>query len=338
MKFEEIGEFQFINRIKKDTIFRKKDVIKGIDDDCSVFRVTGAKKLSVMTTDALIENIHFIRDKISPYDLGYKSLAVNLSDISAMGATPLDVYICLGIPKDIDVDFFDRFYQGLKELLSKFNLNLLGGDTTSSKSDLFISITVFGEVDEQNVVYRNGAMPGDYIFVTGNLGDSAGGLEILLKNPPISARDKNYLINCHNHPKLYIKESQFLTKNFHPNAMIDISDGLSSDLLHITSQSKVGAKIFEDKLPTSEYLKNLCASIGTNPLNYAFNGGEDYKLLLTIPKEYSEQAMNSYKQEFDTPLFKIGKITEDKEVISISSTGKVRKILRKGWDHFKSEL
>ena len=336
MKFEEIGEFKFIEKIKRHILtYRKNNILKGIDDDCSVFKVPGAKKLNVITTDALIENVHFIRDKISPEDLGYKSLAVNLSDISAMGATPLDVYICLCIPKDIDVDFFDRFYQGIRILLNKYNLNLLGGDTSSSKSDLFITITVFGEVDEQNVIYRNGAKPGDDIFVTGNLGDSAGGLEILLNDCSISTKDKNYLINCHNHPKLYITESEFLTKNLHPNAMIDISDGLSSDLLHITSQSKVGAIIFEEKLPISDSLKKLSTKSGTDPLSYVFNGGEDYKLLFTTPKKYSEQTIKYYWQKFKLPLFKIGVITKNKKVISVSQTGDVKKILRKGWNHFK---
>jgi thiamine-monophosphate kinase len=177
MKLSQIGEFGFIDRIKAGCLIREKNVIKAIGDDCCVFRTSG-DLVTLLTTDMLVENIHFIRNAMPPFSLGRKALAVNISDIAAMGGTPREAVISIAIPNSVDVEYLDALYDGMKSMAREFDVNLLGGDTTSSPEHLVINIALVGEEAEDEILYRSGAKPGDVIFLTGDVGSSAAGLDI----------------------------------------------------------------------------------------------------------------------------------------------------------------
>ena len=184
MKLKDIGEFGFIERIREGCLIRDKNVIRGIGDDCGVFGTSG-EIATLLTTDMLVEKIHFLLGAISPYQLGRKSLAVNMSDIAAMGGTPQEAVISIAVPDKVDLAFLDDFYDGMKSIAEEFDVNLLGGDTTSSPEHLVVNVALVGEVRVDEILYRSGAEVGDLIFLTGAVGSSAAGLDILLKGREI---------------------------------------------------------------------------------------------------------------------------------------------------------
>jgi len=334
MNLQQLGEFGFIDRIKTNSIFRPQGVIKGIDDDCAVFEIGDAEHYGLLTIDALVEGVHFIRDLISPADLGYKSLAVNLSDIAAMGGQPLDAYVSLAIPSSLSVEYLDEFYAGLYDLADRHNVNVLGGDTTRSKGDFFVAIAVFGQVKKSNVCYRHGAKPGDLIFVTGTLGDSAGGLEVLLNTLNLQEPYRSQLVAAHVRPKAFAAEGPFLAACGGVTSMIDVSDGIGSDIFHICRQSHVGAKIRQQNIPLSEALLHLGQKYARDTLDLALNGGEDYRLLFTVTPERNKAIEESYRDRFGESLFLIGEISDSGKVILVSDDGQEKMLQQGGWDHF----
>ncbi len=235
MKLSAIGEFGFIHRISPPFLKNLPNAVVGIGDDCAVLPWKENESLLV-TTDMLIEDIHFIRSKISPRDLGYKSLAVNLSDIAAMGGTPESAYLSLGIPKYFDVEWMDDFYTGLHELAESERVHLLGGDTTKSPTHLVINITVLGKANPRLIKYRSTAKQDDIICVTDFLGDSGGGLKCLLENK-LFGDDVMYLIQRHHRPRAHIAEGIWLAMQEGVHAMMDVSDGIDSDLHRIMERS-----------------------------------------------------------------------------------------------------
>lgn len=329
-----IGEFALIDRIKKPGIIRPEDVIKGIDDDCAVFKLCAKDTYGLVTTDALVQDVHFRRSFISPGDLGYKALAVNLSDIAAMGGTPKDAYITLAIPNDYDMDFIDSLYRGLYELAHQHQINILGGDTAGSKHDLFISVTVFGTVHRDHVCYRHLAQPGDQIFVTGTLGDSSAGLDILFSRSRKSKKRYANLVQAHNRPRPCLREGQFLSSIKKITSMIDLSDGLGSDIFHICTQSGVGALIKLKDLPLSESLRNYCNETEKDPNKFAISGGEDYQLLFTVPARTAKSLIERYDKEIHKALYLIGEVTDSQKVMVMDEQKSVRVMRPSGWDHF----
>ncbi len=334
MNLQQLGEFGFIDRIKTNSIFRPQGVIKGIDDDCAVFEIDDAEHYGLLTIDALVEGVHFIRDLISPADLGYKSLAVNLSDIAAMGGEPLDAYVSLAIPPTLSVEYLDKFYAGLYDLAGRYGVNVLGGDTTRSKGDFFIAIALRGRVKKNDVCYRHGAKPGDLIFVTGTLGDSAGGLEVLLNTLELEEPYRSHLVSAHNRPKAFVVEGPFLASCGGVTSMIDVSDGIGSDLFHICRQSQVGAEFRQQSIPISEALQHLGQRHARNTLDLALNGGEDYRLLFTATAERAQAIEEGYRNRFGQSLFLVGKITDSGQVVLISDEEQEKILQQGGWDHF----
>ena len=332
MKLREIGEFDFIYRISSNCIYNNKHVIKGIGDDCSVCRAEGGK-VRLVTADLLVERVHFIRETITPFKLGHKSLAVNLSDIAAMGGTPKDVYISLAIPKDTDFEFLEQLYMGIKSLALRYNINVLGGDTTNSLSDLMINVTVIGEMLESEVLYRKGARIGDYLYLTGNIGNSAAGLDILLNCRDKKNRKASYLVNAHLMPYPYLNEAQWLAGQRKLTSMIDVSDGVASDLGHICQNSEVGAIVYEEKLPISQELKDHAQQYQLDLLKLALNTGEDYVLLFTVSAYFSEQLERLYYKQFGKKIYLVGEIVE-KKGIQLLSKNQNRTFISKGWNHF----
>jgi len=335
MNLEEIGEFGLIKKVKPLCFIRKKNIIKGIGDDCAVYEID-KENAALLTTDMLVENVHFLRNKITPYDLGYKTMAVNLSDISSMGGRPSDAFLSIAIPGDITVEYLEELYEGMMFLGMKYNVNILGGDTTSSKTGLVLNIALTGVIGKDNILYRGSAQSGDKIYVNGYLGESAAGLDILLKDIDLNYKLKSHLIKCHNMPEVYIDEGIFLSESGLVNACIDLSDGISSDLLHICEESTCGAVIYEDKLPVSKELQEYTKSTGKNPEEIILSGGEDYKLLFTVKKDYSGQLEKDYFEKFGQKIICVGEIIEGDQIILKQKNGKERNIKPTGWDHFSS--
>ncbi|MFC1562782.1 thiamine-phosphate kinase [candidate division KSB1 bacterium] len=333
MKLEEIGELGFINNLEKKYKSDNAEILKGIGDDTAVF-LNENEYAILLTTDMLIENIHFRISDISPVDLGFKSLAVNLSDIAAMGGIPKNVFLSLGIPEKISYEFLTEFYNGMEDLKKKYNLNIIGGDTNSSRNDFIINIVVTGIIKKDEIIYRDGAKIKDKIFVTGYLGDSACGLDVLFGKLNLDENHKNYFQNTHIKPNPQIKEGNVIANSKLANSMIDLSDGLAADLRNICNQSRVGAVIYENQIPYSGYMKDISHLENVNSLEYALYGGEDYSLLFTVSPENKTKLSKIYNSEIQTPLFEIGEIIEGKDMEIILKTNKREKIAKTGFQHF----
>lgn len=335
MKFNEIGEFGFIESIKKECIASLKDVIKGIGDDCAVFGPYSGRVL-LFTTDMLVEDIHFLMDKITPYQLGWKAIAVNLSDIAAMGGRPLFILLSLGIPVEMNVELIQDIYKGMKDICEHYRVNILGGDTVASPDKLIINISLIGDAKEKEVIYRSGARPGDKVYLTGNVGDSAAGLNILKNDisPPSSIG--SHFIKVHNEPKPLIETGRIIATSGLASAMIDLSDGLLSDLWHICKESGVGAMLFRSKIPLSSELKLLASLADFNPLDIALSGGEDYLLLVTVPEEKIQDLELLFKDKKPSPLYLIGEIREKEGIGMVNDDGSIEEIVLRGFNHFIS--
>ena len=281
-KIKDLGEFGLIHHLSSRLKFRASDSILGIGDDCAVYPVKSGMK-EVISTDALVEDIHFKLSTTTPEALGRKALSVSLSDIAAMGGTPKRVLVTLGLPKKISVSFLDKLYSGFNEICNQFKVELAGGDTVSSPKCFFINVAVIGEA--RRVFTRKGAKSGDLIFVTGTLGDSSLGLQLLSKKKS-ARKDHKFIIKRHLDPTARVQEAGILARSkLNITSMIDISDGLVQDLYHICKASKVGARIYQDRLPQSPEFARTCSKNLIPPLPLLLNGGEDYELLFTLPPD-----------------------------------------------------
>lgn len=295
------GEFGFIDYIKTN-FPAPKDAI-GIGDDCAVMPSGNGELL--FSTDLLMEGVHFLRDESSAEDIGWKAAAVNLSDIAAMGGTPVATFLSIALPKDAQGDWAERFIEGYAQISRLYDVPLLGGDTTSSLRDIAVNVGILGRCPSGKRAMRSGAKPGETIYVTGHLGDSAGGLQAILKG--IDRNDMvQTLIARHKRPVPRVNEGRALMNSGKVGAMMDISDGIASDLRHIMKASGVGAVVRLDRLPCSRQLLDVCKEHGWDIYELATSGGEDFELLLTGPE--------GLENELDIPLYPIGHITSGSEL------------------------
>lgn len=333
MKLKEIGEFGFIERFAH----RFEDLITppamGIGDDCAILPADDQYDY-VITTDMLVEDIHFMRSKISPFNLGHKSLAVNLSDVAAMGAHPVGSFLSVAIPTTIEVEYLDELMEGYHQLSDKYHLPLMGGDTTRSPHKLIINISVIGKIAKNQSRLRSMACEGDIIAVTGFLGDSATGLQILLDE--INGPDylTEYFKMSHNRPQPAVEEGQWLGEQTGVHAMMDISDGIASDLKHILKASKKAGSIHLDQLPISPQLKELSEQKHLNTINLAISGGEDYQLLLTIAADRFSEIASAFEARFNKPLYPIGNISGGNPEITYLQNGQPTIVTGSGFNHF----
>lgn len=332
MKLKEIGEFGFIERFKPLFQNLVPEGQVGIGDDCAILPFND-EEYWLVTTDLLLEDVHFFRNATTPEQLGYKSLAVNLSDIAAMGGRPVGSFLSIGIPPDIDVEYLDAFMKGYQELSSKYNTPLFGGDTTSSKKSLTINVCVIGKCPKGIARKRSMAQLGDAVCVTGFPGDSAGGLQVLLNKLSFSEKH-DPLLHKHHKPEPRLNEGQFLASFPGVHAMMDISDGIASDLNHILKASCVSARIRLDWLPISEALTNIAATYHWNAPELAVTGGEDYELLVTIAEDKLELIQREFQEKFGYLLTKIGSIQDGVPKISWYHKSKQVSLSKQGFDHF----
>ena len=336
MSLQKIGEFGFIKKISHGCLIRPENIIKAIGDDAAAF-TTDPARISLITTDLMVERIHFLRNAISGFDLGYKSLAVNLSDIAAMGGTERESFVSIAIPEDCPLDYLKAVYDGMKDLAAKFHVNILGGDTTGSKADLIINVVVHGTIAREEMLCRDAARPGDIIYSTGNLGDSKAGLHLILNNIPADSDQLLNLLRAHLRPVPHLAEGRFLAQQPAVNAAIDTSDGLSSDLGHIAEASGVGVVLDSDKIPISGDLKAFCRYFNFDPVEYALSGGEDYTLLCTVSPQKGGAIAKNFQKKFNRPLFRIGEVIADREMKINYPDGSCSRIAPSGWNHFKDE-
>ena len=333
----ELGEFGLIERIKNNLTLRQPNSLKGIGDDAAV--IDAGDDVILLSTDMLLEGIHFDLSYMSLQHLGYKAVAINVSDIAAMNGKPEQIVIGLGISNRFSVEAVDALYKGIGAACESYKVDLVGGDTTASPSGLVISISVLGRTKKGNEVYRSGAQDKDIICVTGDLGGAYIGLQILEREKAV------YLTNPEMQPELdkyeYSVKRQLKPEarmdiiheladlGIKPTSMIDISDGLASELFHLSRNSGVGMRIFEDKIPIDEEAYTTAVEFKLDPFTCALNGGEDYELLFTIRQDDFEKVKNHADIHF------IGYVHPDaKQNVLITKNGNVVPLRAQGWKHF----
>lgn len=333
MRLSELGEFDLISALAAKVSDHDPRVVLGIGDDAAAVR-SDASRLLLATSDALVEGIHFTRQTTNAFRLGWKTLAVSVSDIAAMGGVPTFALVDLGLPGDTDLDYAGELYAGLQACADEFNVRLVGGDTVSSPREIFIALTLLGEVEPGMMVSRQGAKPGDRILVTGTLGDSAAGLALLTgQNCEISDADKRFLEETHMEPMPRLNEGRMIASRNWATSMIDISDGLAGDLTRISHSSGVGAVIYADKLPYSEAYSHFAEACRMDPLSLALHGGEDYQLAFTVSDALAEQII-AQAAESDVRLTEVGRIKADPGIVLRYPDGEARELQTGGYEHF----
>lgn len=340
-ELDELGEFGLIDQLTQDFPLRNASSLKGVGDDAAVIDHEGYRTL--VSVDLLVEGIHFDMTYTPLKHLGYKSAVVNFSDIYAMNGTPTQIVVGLGISNRYSVEALDELYAGIRLACDAYGVDLVGGDTTSSRSGLVISITVIGKAKDEDIVYRSGAKPNNLLCVSGDLGGAYMGLLIL-------EREKaEYMANPNMQPQLggfdYVLERQLKPEarkdiiarlkeiGVKPTSMIDISDGLASEILHLCKESGVGCQLYEDKIPLDPSTEKIAKDFQIVPSVAAMNGGEDYELLFTIDQKDYEKI-----QKIAEDVTVIGYMTEDKGIAELVTPDKhVIPLKAQGWDHFKVE-
>lgn len=334
MKIEEIGEFGLIDRIKAIVNGPSGELVVGIEDDCAVVRWSDDKVL-LLTTDTLIQGIHFNLDYFTFYQIGWRAVAANLSDIAAMGGWPRFVLATLALPKDTQVESVEEMYAGMKALADRFETSIVGGDTTASEELLVVSLTVVGQVEPDKLTRRSAAQIGDAVFVTGTLGGAQAGLTVLKAQKPSLVEQNPVVVGRHLTPEPRIREARFLVENFDIHAMIDISDGLASETHHVCKNSAVGALLLQEAIPLDSQTRAVAALFNENALDYALCGGEDYELLFTAPPEIASDLSLKFYKEFSIPCTKIGKIVASSAGVRIETgDGRRTSLSARGYDHF----
>ena len=328
-------EIAVINRIRQAFDKPFPGVLQGIGDDCAVVRL--GKKNYLVTTDVLLEGVHFLPETVPPRRLGRKALAVNLSDIAAMGGRPLFAFLNLGLPKPVPTKILGSFISGFRQEADRYGLALLGGDTFYSPERISLGITVIGEAGD-SIPYRSQAKVGDRIFVSGCLGDAAAGLDLLTRAGEVPGgllkKYHQQLIAAHQDPVPQIPLGRFLVSGGYARAMIDLSDGLATDLRHICQASRVGAIIEEEKIPLSKALRAAGPHLNHPLLYFALQGGEDYQLLFTSAKGSVLALQKETLDRFQVRLTEIGEIISGDKIF-IRKNGKIKKLKVYGYDHFQ---
>ena len=321
MKISDIGgEFELIKRINKKTKLFSKDVIVGIGDDAAVLKYSKSKYL-LFTTDMLVEDDHFSLEYSNAEQVGMKAIEVNVSDIAAMGGAPKHALISLALPKNIGVGFVDCLYKGLNKAGEKYKVNIIGGDITHSKQ-IVINVSMIGFVEKKNLCLRSDAKAGDLICLSGDIGKSTAGLELLKK------KKKGKSIKPHLEPKARLGFARKIAN--YVNTMEDVSDGLAQEVRNICDMSKVGAVIYKEKIPISKTTIDDTKKIKKDAYEFALYGGEDFELVFTVNKKN----FKLLKKKIKNKIYVVGEVLNKNKGLYLLDKGKKIK-LKKGYDHFK---
>jgi len=331
----QLGEFGLISHLTKNFDVKQASTLKSIGDDAAVLDFKGKK--TVVSTDLLIEGVHFDLSYMPLKHLGYKAVVVNLSDIAAMNAKPTQITVSIAVSNRFPLEALEELFEGIAMAAKIYKVDVVGGDTTSSQKGMIISITALGEADEADLVYRNGAKENDLLVVTGDLGSAYMGLQVLEREKQVFQVNPNnqpdldnytYLIERQLKPEARTDIRELLEKlEVKPTAMIDVSDGLSSEIIHICKQSKVGCNLFEEKIPIDPQFINVCEEFNIDSTTVAINGGEDYELLFTI-------ALEDFDKIKANPNFTvIGHMTQESEGAHLVTRANTKIPLKaRGWD------
>lgn len=333
----EIGEFGLIGRLSQSVQIKHARTLRGIGDDAAVLDM--GQQVQVVTTDLLLEGVHFDLSYMPLHHLGFKAVAVNVSDIAAMNAIPKQITVSIALSNRFSVEAVEALYLGINAAAEHYQVDVIGGDTTSSRSGLVISITAIGEVEKGHEVYRSGAKLNDIICVTGDLGAALIGLQVLEREKAVFMADPNMKPDLEKYAYITGRQlkpdarmdiiHELKDLSVVPTSMLDISDGLSSELFHICQQSKVGVLIYEDKLPIDKQTFDTAVEFGMDPITCVLNGGEDYELLFTIRQE------DFPKLEKHPDIHFIGHVTEEKEGRYLVTKNETAVELKaQGWKHF----
>jgi thiamine-monophosphate kinase len=336
---ESLGEFGLIDHLTNGITTKNSSTVKGIGDDAAVIDM--GDKYQLVSTDLLVEGVHFDLAYMPLKHLGYKAVAINVSDICAMNGDAKQITLGLALSNRYTVEALEELYDGIKLACEHYGVDLVGGDTTSSTSGLMISVTVLGEVEKDKITYRSGAKANDLVVCTGDLGAAYLGLQILNRekemfkeNPTIQPdlTGNDYVLRRQLKPEAAIKYTRILKElDIVPTSMIDISDGLSSEALHLSKSSEVGITLHEDKIPVDYTAMNLANEFNMNPIFCALSGGEDYELLFTIGQEHYE------KLKKDPDFTIVGFVTDKSEGNNfIANDGSSHPLTAQGWDAMKN--
>ncbi len=336
----DLGEFKLIEHLTNQIKIHHKSTIKGVGDDCAVLEIKN--KQILVTTDLLVEGVHFDLSYMPLKHLGYKAVMVNLSDVYAMNGEAKQITVSIAVSNRFPLEALEELYAGIHLACATYQVDLVGGDTTSSTKGILISITAIGEANKEDIVYRDGAKPSDLLVVTGDLGAAYLGLQVLEREKQVFEVNPNsqpdlenytYLIERHLKPEAR-KDVVKLLKDLKvkPTSMIDISDGLSSEILHLCRQSKVGCNLYEDKIPLDQQVITTCEEFNMDSTTIALSGGEDYELLFTISQD-------DYPKIKGNPnLTVIGHITEKEEGKYLITRGNQKiELTAQGWNAMKEE-
>lgn len=337
MKVSELGERQVILRIRNAVGGLAPGVVAGIGDDCAVLTLPTSAKL-LATTDLLLEGVHFRRRYAEPADIGWKAMAVNLSDIAAMGGTPRFALVAVACSPDTDVKQIDAFYEGMRLAAASHGVVIVGGDTAASPEGWIVNVTLLGELAHAPRL-RSGARPGDLIAVTGTLGESAAGLALLeaAAGSTLASLDqatRDTVSRAHLRPVARVAEGKWLGASPAVRAMIDLSDGLATDLGHLAFESRVGARVRLDQVPISPAVRSVAAALKNDPIGLAVTGGEDYELLLTADPAAFPGLAAEFQAATGTLLTAIGEIVEAAAGVQFVNARGERVQLGEGFEHF----
>jgi thiamine-monophosphate kinase len=332
MRIRDIGEFGLIDRIAAVTGAAAGTVV-GIGDDTAVLDM-GGDRLLLATVDIQVEGRHFIRSRTAPYELGRRTAAINLSDVGAMGGTPRWALVSLALPPELEVAWVEDLYRGLRDELGGFGAAVVGGNLSGSEA-IVLDLTLLGDVPREHVMRRGGAQPGDHVLVTGHLGASAAGRFALDAGLDVSDLAVAAVVAAHRRPVPRVREGQAIAGAGCASAMIDLSDGLAGDVLHITRASDVGVRIDLEQLPIAPQTREIARRLDLDPLHLAVAGGEDYELLLTAQPGKVEQAKERVRAVAGVSLTSIGVVQEAAGGCVFARGETTTPIEVEGWDHFR---
>jgi thiamine-monophosphate kinase len=337
MTIDELGEFGVIERIARFLPGQAADVVVGVGDDVAVLR-TSAEQVLLATCDIQVENVHFLRSASTPYQLGRKAIAINVSDIAAMGGQPTWALVSLALPPDTEAVFVDELYRGMLDQLQAAGAAIVGGNLSKIDGPVVIDLFLLGQCAANRFVCRRGARPGDALLVTGTLGDSRAGLE-LLRRPDLSvAREsREQLLAAHLTPQPRLAEGRLLAGSGLVHAMLDVSDGTLSDLRHMCEASNVGAELFLADLPISAACRDVARALQRDTSEWALAGGEDYQLMFTVACHDVERIRQELEEQSGTSVRVVGRMLPAQQGILVKhpdgSCSRPKGAV--GWDHFR---